>query len=92
MIEVLVTFADGYTVCHKPCESSMIAQARLTAWLTRFPASSTREYTDRREMNLIDKATGLPIATRAEKAVSVIIIETKEKATAEVRDLCALIE
>jgi hypothetical protein len=91
-IEVLVKFADGYTVCHPLCDSPMVAQARVTAWLMRYPAASTREFTMRREVQLVDPRTGDPLPTRMEKAISVVVIDTKETATQEIRDLCALID
>lgn len=90
-IEVLVTFADGYTVCHPLCESMLVAQARVAAWFTRYPAAGTREFTMQREVALVDQATGYATRTRAEKTIQVIVIDTKEKASAEIRDLCALI-
>jgi hypothetical protein len=90
-VEVIVKFSDGYTVVYPLCETGMVSYGRCAAWLTRFPAARTREYTMRREINLIDQQTGDVTSSRAERTIMVIIIDIQEKASPEIRDLCALL-
>ena len=89
MTEVVVKFRDGYTVVHSGIETGTVAYARVAAWLMRFPAAATREFSERREVNLVDQHTGRVTTTKAERTVMMIAIEVNEPASKEIREICA---
>lgn len=47
MIEVIVKFSD-YTITYQATESALFAQARLSAWVTRYPAAQLQDKIERR--------------------------------------------
>lgn len=91
MTEVLVKFSDGFTMAYTPCQSPLAASARVTAWITRYPAAKIREWIYRREILLVDESTGDPTGSRVERAIQVVLIEISEPASPRDRQDCALI-
>lgn len=89
MTEILVRFRDGFVVTYPPCETGIVAYARAAAWIGRFPAARTREFSERRETLLYDQKTGELTATKAERTIMVIAIDIHEPASNEIRDLMA---
>jgi len=86
-----VKFRDGFTVVYPPCETGIVAYARAAAWIGRFPAAKTREFSERRDVLLHDQTTGELTRSKAERTIMVIVIEIQENASPEVRDLAAFV-
>lgn len=49
MFEVIVRFTD-YLITYRTTENAMVAQAQLTAWLTRYPHAAIAERLERRHV------------------------------------------
>lgn len=90
MTEVLVKFRDGFVVTYPPCETGIVAYARAAAWIGRFPAARTREFSERRETQLYDQKSGELTGSKAERTIMVIAIDIPEAASKEVRELVAV--
>jgi len=88
-VEVSVKFRDGFVLTYPPCETGIVSYARAAAWITRFPAAKCREFSDRRDVFLIDHHTGEQTNSRAERTVMHIVIDIPEPASKEIRELMA---
>lgn len=90
MTEVLVKFRDGFTIAYPGCETGIVAYARAAAWIGRYPSARTREFSQRREILLVDPTTGEITSSKAERTIMVIVIDIPENASQVDRDSVAL--